>query len=387
MDKLHVFHMIDGLTFGGAETLLRDLAAGLEMRGYQITVGYSTPGPFVSELEKKGLRLVRFPRIGLIDPFLTLRLARFMRKEKPQVFHTHLFKSDFHGRLAARLAGVPVVVSTLHNNDVWANNWLMGHLYGATAVWADRLIAVSEEVRQFHLQKTGVSAEKLVVIQNSVDVKAFIGHENAAKNIRAEFNISPEAPLFGIVGRLKPQKNVSMFLQAAVEILREQPHARFLIVGDGPLMPELETQARDLGLFPAVVFTGMRKDIPAILSALDVLVLSSLWEGLPVILLEAMASSLPVVSTAVDGVVGVVDPDVTAFLTPSGDPIAFAQACIRLAKDQQLRKEMGRAGFEKVMKNYSLDAMIDRISDLYLQLLRNRGLSASLPTPGLGSQP
>ncbi|MBN8655981.1 MAG: glycosyltransferase [Anaerolineae bacterium] len=387
MDKPHVFHMIDGLTFGGAETLLRDLAAGLESRGYQITVGYSTPGPFVSELEKKGVRLVRFPRLGLIDPFLTLRLVRFMRKEKPQVFHTHLFKSDFHGRLAARLAGVPVVVSTLHNNDVWANNWLMGHLYGATSVWADRLIAVSEEVRQFHLQKTGVAAEKLIVIQNAVDVNAFVGHETEAKQIRTEFNITADAPLFGIVGRLKPQKNVSMFLQAAVEILRQQPNARFLIVGDGPLMPELEAQARELGLFPAVIFAGMRKDVPAILSALDVLVLSSLWEGLPVILLEAMASSLPVVSTAVDGVVGVVDPDVTAFLTPSGEPALFAEACIRLAQDPQLRKKMGRAGFEKVMQNYSLDAMIDRISDLYLQLLHNRGVSASLPTSKLDLQP
>lgn len=384
MDKqLHIFHMIDGLTFGGAETLLRDLAAGLESRGYRVTVGYSTPGPFVSELEKKGLRLVRFPRLGLIDPFLTLRLARFMRKEQPQVFHTHLFKSDFHGRLAARLAGVPVVVSTLHNNDVWANNWVMGHLYGSTAVWADRLIAVSEEVRQFHLQKTGVPVEKIVVIQNAVDVKAFTGHEEAAMRIRAEFGIAPDAPLFGIVGRLKPQKNVPMFLQAAVKILREQPNARFLIVGDGPLMPELEAQARELDLFPAAIFAGMRKDVPVILSSLDVLALSSLWEGLPVILLEAMASSLPVVSTAVDGVVGVVDPDVTAFLTPSGDPAVFAQACIRLARDPKLRKKMGQAGFEKVMKNYSLDAMIDRISDLYLQLLHNRGLSASLPTPGL----
>lgn len=381
MDKIHVFHMIDGLTFGGAETLLRDLAAGLETRGYRITVGYSTPGPFVQELANKGLRLVRFPRIGLIDPFLTLRLARFMRKDPPQVFHTHLFKSDFHGRLAARLAGVPVVVSTLHNNDVWANNWVMGHLYGATAVWANRLIAVSEEVRTFHLQKTGVPSEKLMVIENAVDVNAFTGHEEAAKGVRAEFGIAPDVPLFGIVGRLKPQKNVSMFLQAAVEILQKQPNARFLIVGDGPLMSELKIQARDLNLYPAVVFTGMRKDVSAILAALDVLALSSLWEGLPVILLEAMASSLPVVATAVDGIVGVADPDVTAFLVPGGDHVAFAKACIQLAQDPDLRRKMGQAAYEKVIKNYSLDRMIDRISDLYLELLKGRGISASLPDP------
>lgn len=387
MDKIHVFHMIDGLTFGGAETLLRDLAAGLETRGYRITVGYSTTGPFVQELQDKGLRLIRFPRIGLIDPFLILRLARFMRIDPPQIFHAHLFKSDFHGRLAARLAGVPVVVSTLHNNDVWANNWLLGHIYGATAIWANRLIAVSEEVRAFHLKKTGVPANKLMVIENAVNVNMFSGHEAAAQNIRAEFGIEADAPLFGMIGRLKPQKNVPLFLQAAAEILREQPNARFLIVGDGPLQSELEVQARELNLCPAVKFTGMRKDIPAILSALDVLALSSLWEGLPVILLEAMASSLPVVATAVDGVTGVADPDKTALLAPSGDSVAFAKACVRLARDPDLRRKMGQTAREKVLKHYSLDRMIDRISDLYLTLLKDRGINASLPDLKLVSRP
>ncbi len=374
MEKIHIFHMIDGLTFGGAETLLRDLASGLEDRGYRITVGYSTPGPFVQELANKNLKLIRISRFGLVDPFFMMKMIKLWRADPPQVVHTHLFKSDFHGRLAARLAGVPVVVSTLHNNDTWANNRLMGRLYGATAMWADRLIAVSPEVKEFHRSKTGVPEEKILVINNGVNVCAFSGYDEQAKQIRVEFGIAESAPLFGIVGRLKPQKNVAMFLLAAAEIIKLQPEARFLIVGDGPLQSDLELQTKNLGISSSVFFAGMRKDVPAILNALDVLVLSSLWEGLPVILLEAMAASLPVVSTTVDGVVGVVQPDVTTLLVPTSDHKALANACLRLARDPGLREKMGQAGLQRVSDHYSLDHMIDLVSSLYMELLTKKGL-------------
>jgi glycosyltransferase involved in cell wall biosynthesis len=376
MNDIHVLHLIDGLTFGGAETLLRDLAVGLEKRGYRITVGYSTPGPFVQELAEKGLTLKHLPRRGLIDPMFMLRMVRLMRNDPPQIVHTHLFKSDFHGRLAARLAGVPVVVSTLHNNDSWANNWLLGHLYGATAYWADRLIAVSSEVKAFHLKKTGVPLKKILVIENGVDVAAFLGHETKAEKIRQEFGIAPDAPLLGIIGRLKPQKDLPTFLLAATEVLRERPDARFLVVGDGPLRAELETQAQALGLLPSLIFTGMRKDIPSILASLNILVLSSLWEGLPVILLEAMAAARPVVSTSVDGVIGVALPDETALLTPPNTPSELAQACLKLIRDPKLAQSMGRAGRERVMDKYSLNVMIDHISALYVDLLLTKGVDA-----------
>jgi glycosyltransferase involved in cell wall biosynthesis len=375
MNNIHILHLIDGLTFGGAETLLRDLAAGLEKRGYRITVGYSTPGPFVQELENKGLVLKRIPRIGLVDPFFMLRMVRLMRSDPPQIVHTHLFKSDFHGRLAARLAGVPVVVSTLHNNDSWANYWLPGHLYGATAHWADRLIAVSSEVKTYHQNKTGVSLEKMLVIENGVDVSAFADREVEAKNIRNEFGIASEAPLLGIIGRLKPQKDLPTFLLAAKEILCEQPDARFLVVGDGPLRVELEEQAEKLGLFPALIFTGMRKDIPAILASLNILVISSLWEGLPVILLEGMAAARPAVSTAVDGILGVAIQNETAILTAPGVPSELAQSCLELIRNPQLAQRMGRAGYERAVSQYSLSAMIDRISALYVELLLAKGIA------------
>jgi glycosyltransferase involved in cell wall biosynthesis len=146
------------------------------------------------------------------------------------------------------------------------------------------------------------------------------------------------------------------------------------VVGDGPLRAELEQQAQALGLFPALIFTGMRKDVAAILASVNILVLSSLWEGLPVILLEGMAAARPVVSTAVDGITGVAIPDETAFLTPTGAPLELAQACLKLIRDPQLGQRMGQAGRQRVLTHYSLDVMIDRISALYLELLRAKGI-------------
>jgi glycosyltransferase involved in cell wall biosynthesis len=292
-----------------------------------------------------------------------------MRSDPPQIVHTHLFKSDIHGRLAARLAGVPAVVSTLHNSDPWARQRLLGALYGATARFADRLIAVSDEVRDYHLKYTGAPASKIITIENGVDVQKFTGQASAGQVVRAELGIAHAAPLFGVIGRLKPQKDHTTFLLAAAEILRQLPEARFLIVGEGPLRTELEIQARGLGLEAALIFTGLRTDIPAVLAALDVLVFSSQWEGLPVTLLEGMAASRPVVATAVDGIRGVALPDVTALLVPPADPFALAAACVRLGMNRSLAGQMGEAGYLRVSAHYSLEAMIDRTADLYASLL------------------
>jgi len=377
--RLHILHLIDGLNVGGAEVLLRDLSAGLTQRGYRVSVAYSTPGPLVDELAGAGLQLTRLPRMGRIDPFLFWGMLNLMRSDPPQVVHTHLFKSDFHGRLVARSIGVPVVVSTLHNTDAWARHWPLGKLYGATARFADKLIAVSEDVRAFHLKYTGVPAEKVTVIENAVDVRKFTGKQAAGDAVRAEFGIDPEVILFGIIGRLQPQKDHATFFNAAVQILRQVPSARFFVVGAGALQPELEKMAAELGLLPALIFCGLRSDIPAILAALDVLVFSSRWEGLPVTLLEGMAAGKAVVATAVDGIRGVVVVEETALLVPAGDPAALAGACCRLAGDEALRKRLGQAGFERVSAHFSLDAMIDQTANLYNNLLSAHGLGENGP--------
>lgn len=373
MDSPHILHLIDSLNIGGTEGKLFDLIAGLLKRGYRVSVGYCTPGPWAEKLEALGIRVTQLPHFGRVDPSLVFRMVRLIRNDPPQIVHTHLFKSDFHGRLAAHLAGVPVVIGGLHNSDPWARNRLLGLIYGATARFTDCLLAVSEEVKQYHVERTGVSPEKILTIENGVDVERFTGQDSAGQKVRAEFGIAPDAIVFGIIGRLKPQKDHATFLESAREIFIQYPTARFLVVGDGPLYSELETMARELSLFPSLIFTGVRTDIPAVLSALDVLVLSSRWEGLPNVVLEAMAVARPVVATSVDGVEGVVTSGKTGLLVPPGDSLALAQACIELINDPDLRHRLGRAGYRHVAENYSFDTMVDRYEACYIEQLRLHG--------------
>ena len=380
MTPAHILHLIDGLKIGGAEVLLRELSVGLVRRGFRVSIGYSSSGPLVQELTALGLPLTRLPRLMRIDPILFLGMINLIRKKSPQIVHTHLFKSDFHGRLAARIAGAPVVISTLHSVDRWAQEGSLGRLYGWTARFADLLIAVSEDVRRFHGAYTGIPEEKLVTIENGVDIHRFDGLESAGRAVRKEFGFDNAALVFGVVGRLTPPKDQSTFLKAAALVLQKAPQARFLLVGEGPLRKDLELQAQEIGLGNALIFTGLRKDIPAVLAALDVLVFSSLWEGLPVALLEGMAAARPVVATAVGGIPEVVLPDKSAFLVPPGDADVLAQACLRLASDSATRRSMGQAGLERVVARYNIDAMIDRTAALYAKLLQERGLGQLIPS-------
>jgi glycosyltransferase involved in cell wall biosynthesis len=379
MTAAHALQLIDGLNIGGAEILLRELSVGLLRRGFRVSIGYSSSGPLVQELTSLGLPLTRLPRLMRIDPILFCGMVGLIRRESPQIVHTHLFKSDFHGRLAARIAGVPVVVSTLHSIDPWAQERSLGRLYGWTARFADRVIAVSEDVRRFHATHTGIPEEKLVTIENGVDIHRFAGLESAGRSVRKELGFD-DALVFGVVGRLTPPKDHSTFLKAAALILKKLPKARFLIVGDGPLRKDLEIQAQKTGLGHAVIFTGLRNDVPALLAALDVLVFSSLWEGLPVALLEGMAAARPIVATTVGGIPDVVLPDKSAFLVAPGDAHALAQACLRLASDSASRHSMGQAGLERVVARYSIGAMIDHTAALYAKLLQERGLGQLIPS-------
>jgi glycosyltransferase involved in cell wall biosynthesis len=377
MKKKKILQLIDGLNIGGAEVLLVDLVRGSKEAGYDVSVGYSTYGPLEKNLVALGISCTRLPRLGRVDPILLLRMCQLILREKPDIVHTHLFKSDLHGRLAARLCGVPVVISTSHNNDVWARRFPLGSFYGFTAKLTDKVIAVSNEVREYQIQYTGISPHKIIVIDNGVNVQRFADQEDAGLSLRHEFQISVGTPLIGIIGRLQPQKDHENFLKAAVQIRSKLPDARFLVVGDGPLREELMAQAQTLGLGSSVIFCGIRQDIPAVMAAIDLLVISSKWEGLPVTLLEGMAACRPVVSTAVGGVPNVVADGQAALLVPPEDSLALAIACLKILQDPALAQSLAQAGYERVKNQFSLDAMIGKTLNLYEELLENYGAHKS----------
>lgn len=382
MNQVRVLQIIDSMKTGGAEGLLLELCKGLVRRGYRVSVCYNTPGPRSTEFEGEGIETFRLRPFARVDPTLVVRLMQVMHRDPPQIVHTHLFKSDMHGRFAARASGVPVVFSTLHNNDIWARRLPLGRLYGLTARFTDCLIAVSDQVKRYHVRYTGVPADKVVTIENGIDCSRFFTESQPGARVRGQLGISPDAPLFGAIGRLVPQKNHAMLIRAAAEIVRVLPNARFLVVGEGPLRSELEEQAGKLGLIPTVVFAGLRPDIPAVLSALDVLVFTSKWEGLPLALLEGMAAGKPVVATAVDGVLDVMVDGATGLLAPPDGTEALVHACLKLMEEPALRMQMGNAGRSRVLERFSIDSMIDRTISLYSRFWEEyRGSTHARPEP------
>lgn len=367
--KTKILQIIDGLNIGGAEILLVDLVTGIQQAGLDVLVGYSTPGVLKDRLEEAGVPCIRLPRYGRVDPFLFLNMCRLILLEKPDVVHTHLFKSDLHGRLAAAVCRVPVIVSTLHNTDVWAKKPLLGRIYGATAAFANQLIAVTEEVRNYQIEHTGISPRKIVVIKNGIRVEKFQPNPNRKQALRDELRISTGIPLVGIIGRLQPQKDHGCFLRSAALIWQAMPQARFVVIGEGPLREDLQAQAAQLGLEDAVVFCGLRQDIPEVLASLNILVISSLWEGLPVTLLEAMAAGIPVVATQVGGIPEVVQSETSALLVPPGSPEALAEACLRILRDRKFAARLAQNALDVVRSQYSVDAMIAKTLMLYKEFL------------------
>jgi glycosyltransferase involved in cell wall biosynthesis len=264
----------------------------------------------------------------------------------------------------------------LHNCNAWAQNPLFGLTYGFTTKFADKFIAVADEVRDYAIRYLRVPPQKLLTIPNAVSIERFEGKSDDGLAIRKEFNILPDAPLIGIIGRLEPQKDHENFLRAALRIHQDNPNARFFIVGDGYLRDHLVALTNELGLQDMVTFCGIRKDIPAVLAALDMLVISSHYEGLPVVLLEAMAAGRPIVSTAVSGVISVVEDGETGILVEPSNSDALADACLRLIGNSVLRRKMGQNGYARVKSRYSITAMTEKTVALYRDLISAHGVTA-----------
>jgi glycosyltransferase involved in cell wall biosynthesis len=371
--RIKLLQIIDSLNAAGAENVLLSLLSQLDQAHYDITVTYFTPGPWVSRIAATGARLHRIRYYNRFDPLIWPQMLRIMRAEKPDIVHTHLFKSDLYGGLSAWLTHVPVRISTLHNADHWRKVRLLSLLARRIVSHYHAFVAVSPEVKNFVCQTTGLASHQIITIPNGVDVEAFAARDNREQT-RQSLGILADAPVVGIVGRLEEQKGHSYFLQAVAQIISAVPKARFLVVGDGTLRTALEQQAEQLGVADHALFLGMRSDIPNLLSAMDILVFSSLWEGLPIALLEGMAARLPVVATRAGGMSSVVHDGQTGLLVSPADPDELADAITTLIQHPQLAHAMGTAGQQRVRTQYSEQAMVDQVTDLYERLLSDKGL-------------
>jgi glycosyltransferase involved in cell wall biosynthesis len=299
----------------------------------------------------------------------------------------------FWGRLAARRAKVPVVISALHSTG-WPDgiNWLNRRLTPLT----DAFVAVAQPHARHLVEIENLPAKRVCIIPNGVDIEKYrpLSATGSASipsppsqsptksmshfNLRTQIGIPRSAPLVGIVAVLRPEKNHEMFLRVAARIRRDVPEAHFLIIGDGPRRAELELLASQLGLTDCVHFLGRRQDIPSLLQLLDVFVLCSHMEANPVSILEALATGKPVVSTAVGSIPATVLDGVTGYLVEPGDELTMARRISQLLQDPAQAHRLGAAGRRHVVDHWSLERMVEGYENLIEQVYRGKTRCATV---------
>jgi L-malate glycosyltransferase len=369
-----VLWLIKGLGIGGAERLLTLAAPHVNRDRFEYQAAFLLPwkGALVEDLEKAGIRTRCLNHRSPFDLRVIGRIARLVREEKIDLLHLHLPYSGVVGRIAARLMGVPCVVYTEHNLQ---NRYhLLTRLANqATLRLCDLTIAVSDEVRDSLLRSPLSWGASVVAIPNGVDVEALQKAARIPPGVREEFGIPADRPIVGAVTVFRPQKRLDVWLQAARAIAHAQPRSTFFLVGDGLNLHELQGLAGRLGLGDRVIFTGLRRDAARLMAAFDVFMMSSIYEGLPVAALEAMALGRPIVATRVGGLPGLVQDGRHGFLVDAGDPAALAEKVVFLLEHPPLRRAMGEASAARIRESFSIQHMVRRTEQAYIELLRTNG--------------
>jgi glycosyltransferase involved in cell wall biosynthesis len=271
--------------------------------------------------------------------------------------------------LGAVLAQVPAIVCTSHVAPRERQDWKTRLGRALLTPFVDRDIAVSRASRDRLIRYLGVPSSRLVAVPNAVELQRFDAPAEPGRSaLRREWGIPPDAPVLGVLARLTPQKGLTYLISAMPAILAQHPGTYALVVGEGYLRPDLEAQATSLGVAERVLFVGYRRNVVDYLRASDLFVLPSLFEGMPLSILEAMGAGLPVIATAVDGTPEVVIDGETGLLVSPEDPLALAEAVNRLLGDPELAARMGRDGRARA-DTFSEGALLDRVGAVYREAL------------------
>jgi glycosyltransferase involved in cell wall biosynthesis len=368
---LNVLQLIPTLDRSGAEKQMVLLAKGLPRDRFRVEVAALTRlGPLKGELEAAEVPVTALGKRLKLDPVALFRLVRFLKSRRFDVVQTWIFAANTYGRVAAHLAGVPIVITTEMAVDLWKGK-TERFVDRRLARWCDRLVGNSHAVVDYY-RSLGVPEDRLALIYSGIAEEEPPRVDRAA--IRTEFGFAADAPMAFFAGRLAEQKRVDDLLKALDLLQHVQPDLRTLIAGDGPLRAQLEENARLYHLVERVRFLGHREDVPRLLATADLVVLPSAYEGLPNLILEAMRFRKPVVATAAPGTTEVVVDGQTGTLVPIGNPQVLARAIRDIVRDPALARRLGEAGRERVDRQFPARAMIDQFASLYEELARQKGL-------------
>jgi glycosyltransferase involved in cell wall biosynthesis len=362
------------------------LTAGLGVRGYRtlLVIGRESPreGNLLDVAAAEGVACQQIAHLGReIRPLKDLRvlwtLYRQMRAQRPHIVHTHAAKAGVLGRLAAWLAGVPVVVHTYHGHVLSGyfgrvRNWAFRQIEATLARGTTVLVTVSAGVKQALVDLRVAPPERIRVVPLGLELDALAGALPRG-SLRREAGFSDQAPLVGIVGRLAPIKDLPNFLRAARRVLDRMPEARFSVVGDGDERARLESLAHELGLADVIHFHGWRRDLAAVYGDLDVVVNCSRNEGTPVALIEALAAGRPVVATAVGGTPDLLGEGRWGRLAPPAVPDVLADAIVETLRGGDPVRGRSHAARLHVLEQHSSRRLVEDIDALYRGLLAARG--------------
>ncbi|HEX6287609.1 MAG TPA: glycosyltransferase family 4 protein [Herpetosiphonaceae bacterium] len=370
--RIKVLHLCASLSVGGAERFLLDLAQRFDRERFEIHIcclNVLRNNALQDDFERLGLPLYIIGTKRLYDLRSILAVARYVHRHQIDIIHTQLTNADIVGRIVGRALGRPII-STLQNepHDYHRFRWIHRWLNRVTArYFATRLIAVSNRLREQFIRAWHIPEDRIHTIYNAVPMEAYLAIPEGRPD-RADH----DGPIITNIGRLSTQKAQHHLLDAARLVLDRRPDVRFMIVGQGRLDQPLKEQAQRLGIAERVTFTGLRHDIPAILAQTDIFTLPSLWEGLPLTGIEAMASARPVVLTDVGGNRELVESGVHGMIVPPGDVHALADALLELLNDEPRRLAMGRAARQRVRHEFDITTIAAQYEALYQAMWSKR---------------
>ena len=380
---IRIMNIIARLNVGGPAVAVTHLTERLCPPDYESILVCGTIEPGEGDMtyyaKERGIEPIIIPELGRsLSPIRDIKtlwkMYQLIQKEKPDVVHTHAAKAGFVGRVAAWLAGVPVIVHTFHGHvfrGYFSPNKTLFFivLERITARMSDTVITLSDGLRrelaeEYHITRKG----RITVLPLGLDLDIFTKMIRKSGGFRSTHSIPADAPLIGIVGRITPIKNHTLFLNAAVQIRNQQPTARFVIVGDGETRAEVEALVDTLGLREAVIFAGWQRDVAQIYSDLDVLVISSINEGTPVTVIEALAAGCPVVATAVGGLPDLLDHGKLGKLVNDQTPESLAKAILEtLAAPPD-----GAEAKALMVDRYGIERLVKDLDGLYRGILAKK---------------
>jgi glycosyltransferase involved in cell wall biosynthesis len=355
----------------GAENVIIELSKKMKFFGYEPVIGifnnlYNPHLELALEAKKNNIRVKIFPCRYKFD-FHTIKIIKsFLKKNNVDILHTHGYKSNLYGLFGSTRKSVKVAT-----NHMWIRSNLRSRIYcmldSALIRFFDKIIAVSDPIKQDMLKK-GIISDKIAVIYNGIDADRFNKIFDNEK-LKTHFNIPIKSKVVGTVGSLIIEKGHTYFIEAANKVLKTYPDTRFLIVGDGRCRKELENKVYKLGLEKNIIFAGLRDDMPEMYSLMDVFVLPSLIEGMPMALLEAMASSKPVIASNVGSISKAVKNNNTGLLVSPGDVEDLAKTILFIISHEDAARTIGRNGLKKVRNTFLSEHMCKSYIAIYKKLL------------------